>query len=137
MDHVVRYLKVIVEPTVDEFRKNPRSERHAILACIALYHSIDRASFPRKAGTLNQEWRALSSEFALIDIVAHDAKHVRSEWRNVARPLPRPPLAPIGRMGLNTHTPNDTGRREALANLLPVVEKALAFVWDQVRPAGE
>lgn len=108
-----RYLKTIVEPTVDEFHKNQMSERHAFLACVALYHSIDRAAYPRKALTLNQRWRAASPTFGLIDVMAHDFKHVRSEWRKAGVSLAHGPRALFGRMGLNTHSFGDTGRRHA------------------------
>jgi hypothetical protein len=134
VDQLVQYLEFIVEPTVDEFRKNPFSERHAYLAAVAIYHSIDRAaaSKDKKAKHLREKWRA-DPAFALIDIVAHDFKHVKADWRKTSRKLTTGPGAVIGRMGFNTHMFNETGQREALASLLSVAEAAFEFVWKQTK----
>jgi hypothetical protein len=35
MNELTRYIKLIAEPTVEEFRRNPTSLRHAYLACVA------------------------------------------------------------------------------------------------------
>jgi hypothetical protein len=51
-----RYLELIVEPTFDEFEKNRASVRHAFLTCVAIYHAIDRVSYPNKPGNLRKEW---------------------------------------------------------------------------------
>jgi hypothetical protein len=129
------YLTTIVEPTVDDFRRNPMSERHAYLACVALYHSIDRIASPQPAASLSQKWRQLSPAFGLVDIIAHDFKHVRSEWRGTTTTmkLARGSSAVLGRMGFNTHMLNDTGQRDALRSLVSVLDKALEFVWSEVR----
>jgi hypothetical protein len=36
-------------------------------------------------------------------------------------------------MGFNAQACNDTGRQQALASLLPVVDSALEFVWAQIK----
>ncbi|WP_157132592.1 hypothetical protein [Novosphingobium nitrogenifigens] len=72
------YLERIVDPTFADFRSNPRSGRHAFLACVAVFHAVDRAAHPRKASTLRQEWRKRSFDFLLVDMVAHHFKHVQS-----------------------------------------------------------
>lgn len=37
-------LENFVEPTYEEFKRNPSSERHAFLACVAPYHAVDRVA---------------------------------------------------------------------------------------------
>jgi hypothetical protein len=36
MEDLERYLKEMVQPTVDDFEANPTSRRHAFLACVVL-----------------------------------------------------------------------------------------------------
>jgi hypothetical protein len=128
---LARYLKLIVEPTVDEFKRNPTSLRHAYLACVATYHAIDRVSYPKNAGNLRQKWGKQSMEFRLVDIVAHDFKHVRSDNRKIPpRSIPIS-FALYGGMGFNTHTFNDTGQLSALRNLVYVVQGAVKFLHRQ------
>ncbi len=131
MDALNRYLKLIVEPTVDEFKRNPTSIRHAFLACVATYHAIDRIAYPGPRGNLRKAWRKASMEFALVDIVAHDFKHVKStEHRSVpgAIPISFALYGSIGSMGFNTHTLNDTGELNSLRNLVFVLQEAVKFL---------
>jgi hypothetical protein len=72
MDGLTRYLKVIAEPTVEEFKRNPSSVRHAFLACVATYHAIDRVAYPKSVGNLRKTWGKESVEFKVVDIVAHN-----------------------------------------------------------------
>jgi hypothetical protein len=78
MDDLLEYLELIVEPTFADYRTNPRSARHAFLACVAIYHAIDRMSYPKGPGNLRKKWREQSLEFLIVDMVAHHFKHVRS-----------------------------------------------------------
>jgi hypothetical protein len=48
------------------------------LACVAAYHAIDRASYPKKPGNLRKEWEK-TLEFAIVDMVVHRFKHVISD----------------------------------------------------------
>jgi hypothetical protein len=134
-DEIDWYLTSIVEPTIDEFRRNFISQRHGYLACLALYHSIDRMASPRSAASLLQKWREPSPAFGLVDVMAHDFKHVRSEWRGTATTmkLTRGLPAVLGRMGFGTHMFGDTGQRDALRSLVPALDKALEFVWSEAR----
>src|SRR5438067_1079852 len=134
VNDLIRYIKLIVEPTVDEFKRNPTSLRHAFLACVATYHAIDRVTYPRSRGNLRKKWGAESMEFRLVDIVAHDFKHVRSSDH---RPVPnRIPVssALYGNMGVNTHMPNDTGQLASLRNLVFVVQDAVKFLHQKANP---
>jgi hypothetical protein len=78
MEDLVRYLDEIVEPTIADFEQNPTSVRHAFLACVATFHSIDYLAYPRKPQPLRQLFRRQSTDFALVDRVAHAFKHVAS-----------------------------------------------------------
>jgi hypothetical protein len=78
MEDLVRYLDEIVEPTIMDFEKNPTSVRHAFLACVALFHSVDYLAYPESGRTLRQEFGKASPDFKLVDDVAHAFKHVVS-----------------------------------------------------------
>jgi hypothetical protein len=85
MNNLISYLKLIVEPTVEEFRRNPISIRHAYLACVATYHASDRAAHPHHPNPLQQEWRNKSRAFATVEGVALDFKHVKSTRKSDLR----------------------------------------------------
>jgi hypothetical protein len=77
MEDMVRYIEEFVEPTIEDFQKNPTSVRHAFLAAVAVFHAIDYLAFPKKrSADLRQRFRKQSSEFAMVDDVAHAFKHV-------------------------------------------------------------
>ena len=78
MEDLVRYLDEIVEPTINELQENPTSVRHAFLACVAVFHTIDYLAFPDKKAprALRQKFGRKSPEFAMVDNVAHAFKHV-------------------------------------------------------------
>jgi hypothetical protein len=128
MNELKQYLKLIAEPTFEEFRRNPFSLRHAFLACVATYHAVDRAAYPRSPRGLKQKWGHESLEFRLVDYVAHDFKHLASRREKV--PAGRIPLsfAIYGRAGFNTHSFNDVGQVENLRNLVFVVRDAIEFL---------
>jgi hypothetical protein len=81
-----RYLDLIVEPTVEEFKRNPTSVRRAFLACVSIYHALDRATSSKNKGNLLEDWRKKSPEFKLVETVALHFKHVKSD--DEKRPLP-------------------------------------------------
>jgi hypothetical protein len=78
MSGAKQHLDDIVEPTINDFENNPTSVRHAFLACVATFHTVDYLA--REAGKssahLRQIYRSESQDFALIDDVAHAFKHV-------------------------------------------------------------
>src|SRR5712691_13289725 len=78
MEDLSRYLNEFVDPTISDFERNPRSVRHAFLAYVATFHSVDYLAYPRKAQALRQDWSRRSPEFALVDRIAHAFKHVVS-----------------------------------------------------------
>jgi hypothetical protein len=79
MNALQRYLRGTVEPTFLEFQQDPNSARHAYQACVAAFHAVDRASYPKKPGNLRREWRKASVAFRVVDMVAHKSKHVVSD----------------------------------------------------------
>ncbi|MDI6654214.1 hypothetical protein QMA67_14925 [Gluconobacter japonicus] len=71
------YINRIVDPTFLDFQKNPSSGRHAFLACIVVYHSVDYASFPNKTKEITEYWSKNSIEFAIVDMIANHIKNVK------------------------------------------------------------
>jgi hypothetical protein len=73
------YIEKIVEPTFNDFHLNPTSERHAFLACVVIYHSVDYASqSTQNRGKITKEWSSSSMEFAIVDLIANHFKHLVS-----------------------------------------------------------
>jgi hypothetical protein len=130
MNSLTEYLRLIVAPTVEEFRRNPMSLRHCYLACVATYHAIDRAAEVSKTrvANLRQLWGRQSTEFKLVDVVAHDLKHIRASERGVR--AGRIPIshALYGRAPLNTAMLNDAGQLESLRHLTFIVRDAVKFI---------
>jgi hypothetical protein len=116
VNDLVRYLRLIVEPTPDEFRRNPHSLRHAYLAAVAIFHCVDRVARTRglRSPVLRQRWGRKSPEFARVDVLAHDFKHVQATHRFALKPLVSHPPGMFGSMGFNTNVFNDTGETIAL-----------------------
>ena len=72
------FIAEVVEPTVREFSANPRSRRHAYLACIATFHVSDHL---RRAGETGIEEKLRANGPAFFDAVhgvCNGAKHVRT-----------------------------------------------------------
>jgi hypothetical protein len=126
MDCLARYIELIIEPTFEEFRRNPGSVRHAYLPCLVTYHAIDRAAYPAKSDKLLDEWRKKSKDFMLVEVVALHLKHVKS--RDARRPLPPDALRITHLLGLE-------GNGEGLEtrNLFFVVRDVIKFLHDQVK----
>jgi hypothetical protein len=105
MEDLVRYyLDEIVEPTIAEFERNPTSVRHAFLACVATYHSLDYLTYDEikrktpkgEVGNLRHLFGKESADFKLVDDVAHAFKHVVAGNPNNSslradEVIPRPP----------------------------------------------
>ena len=130
MKTLARYLEVIVDPTYDDFCGNSRSFRHAYLACVAIFHAVDRVAEGKgiRPAKLRQEWRRESIEFALVDILAHHFQHVRSSDEKI--PSTRPGL-PIGlALGFD-----EAGEGMDLRNLYFVIRDAVRFVHKKAETA--
>jgi hypothetical protein len=67
------YMRQIVEPTINEMAANPSSKRHAFLACLATFHTLDHLAGNRRKAVVRGEYRRLSPAFAAVDRLAHAA----------------------------------------------------------------
>jgi len=76
-----------------QFLRNPGSARHAFLACVAVFHSIDRVS--GNSGNLRKKWRKESIEFLVVDMFAHHFKHVKSNDEKDISKKPGLPLSSL------------------------------------------
>lgn len=91
MNDLIGYLDLIVEPTFLDYQSNPGSARHAFLACVAVFHSIDRV--PNYSGNLRKAWGDQSIEFLVVDMFAHHLKHVKSSHEKRVSDKPGLPLS--------------------------------------------
>lgn len=65
------YMREVLEPTIKDLVQNRASKRHAFLACVATYHTIDYLCGKRRKTVLRGEYRAQSAAFAAVDRIAH------------------------------------------------------------------
>lgn len=135
-----KYLEQIVEPTIADFERCPYSRRHAFLACLVTFHTVDYIAHPRDSGNLRHAFREASKEFAIVDRVAHAFKHVETGNSNNAYHQPllvegvysRPP-AKAAAMQCGASRLGDTIGGVALwgednGDLLPAVKQAVEFL---------
>jgi len=78
MEDLRQYLRDFVEPAIADFETNPASVRHAFIACVVLFHSVDYLAHPQKPASLRQRWKRHSRAFFIVDDVAHAFKHVKT-----------------------------------------------------------
>jgi hypothetical protein len=132
MSDLARYIEVIVEPTFKEFSRNPTSVRYAFLSCVVVYHAVDRAAYPDKAGTMLKQWREESREFKLVEIVANHFKHVKSGDEKVTGP--GIPVTFI--LGLS-----DSVETMETRNFYFVIREAIKFLHEKaknpIKPSGD
>jgi len=106
------------------------------LACVAVYHCIDRVTYPKNPGNLRKEWREKSFEFRIVDMVAHKFKHVVSDAEKEPVKSGRIPLSSLvfgkgalGREGFNTSMIGEGGLD--LHNLHFIIRDAIKFLHEQ------
>jgi hypothetical protein len=134
------YLEQIVEPTIADLEKCPYSRRHAFLACLVTFHTLDYIEYRRRSGNRRRDFRKESDAFAVVDRVAHAFKHVETGSLNSEdnRPLSveqvysRPPaMAGVMQCGIS-HLGDTIGGTalwgEHRADLLPTVKQAVEFL---------
>ena len=123
MKTLARYLEVIVDPTFDDLYSNRSSVHHAYLACMAIFHAVDRAAEENgvSAARLRQIWCRESVEFKLVEILAHHFKHVRSSDERIPSTRPGIPIAHA--LGFD-----EAGEGMDLRNLYFVIRDAVRFV---------
>ncbi|MBO0734438.1 MAG: hypothetical protein J2P49_09025, partial [Methylocapsa sp.] len=140
------YLEQFVEPTIADFEKYPYSRRHAFLACVVAFHTLDYL-FPKEAVRRNgrKEFRKESDEFAIVDRVAHAFKHVESGTHKDQHNLPLSvkhvyshPPARLGVLQCGASRLGDPTGKVALwgeenSDLLPVLKEAGEFLRRKAR----
>jgi hypothetical protein len=143
VEDLVRYLKEIVTPTVADFEANPTSVRHAFLACVATFHAVDYLAYPRKSPGTRSRFRDQSTDFALVDRIAHAFKHVATGHENARgnprltfrEVIPRPPAhwgtATWGLSRWGDNVGGVTLDHERNVDLLTVVKEAVEFLRQQ------
>jgi hypothetical protein len=149
MEDLTNYLDEIVEPTIKDFAEHPTSVRHAFLACVATFHSVDYLAYdglrrtPRKGrvGNLKKTFGKESPEFHRIDQIAHAFKHVVSDGTtrvSAAEVISRPP-AMAGVMVAGLSMVGDTVGGVTLGSdhgvdLLNILRRAVEFLRTQTGP---
>lgn len=150
MEDFERYLIDIVEPTVNDFSKDPSDVRLGFLACVSLEHSVDYLAFPGTRANwdgkvhranrqrIRDRFKNESEDFRKASEVANAFKHVKtiSQRSLEASEVYRRPPARAGQMMAGLSMVGDkTGAVIADGdNLLRVVTQALLFLQSKVSP---
>ena len=93
MDGLLDYLTLFVEPTFADYQRNPQSARHAFLTCVAIFHCVYRATYPKSSANLRKEWGSKCVQFLVVEVFAHRLKHVRSDKETHTTNKPGLPLS--------------------------------------------
>lgn len=140
MENLERYLDEIVKPTIEDFKNNPTSVRHAFLACVATFHAVDYRAHPNPSADLRQKYRRRSRDFALVDKVAHAFKHVFTGKRSnpdltakevISRPPALTGVAVTGLSLLGDSRGGVTINKNGGEDLLSVILRAEEFLRKQ------
>ena len=136
MNVLQRYLRDTVEPTFLDFQHSPHSARLAYQACVAVYHAVDRVTYPKKPGNLSSKWRKKSFEFRIVDMIAHKYKHVVSddEKEPIEKGKLRLSALVFGKGLLETYGFNTTALGEGgidLHNLYFIIRDAIKFLHQE------
>jgi hypothetical protein len=123
MNSLGRYIELFVGPTFEDFKMNPTSARHAFLACVVIYHAVERLPDHR---TMRDQWHKDSPEFLIVDMVAHHFKHVKSAIEKEMEKHPAPNAIPLSHIVFG----NNTGGEDELElrNLFFVIQDAVRFL---------
>ena len=143
-----QYMDEIVDPTISEFAANRASRRHAFLACVVTFHTIDYFMYPEKPGNQRKSFRNESWDFAQVDRVAHAFKHVQSGHdKSQDRPslnvddIRRRPPGAIGEFEIEVSRIGDeiggvTLLKNLDVDLLDVVKNAAEYLRGKIGEAG-
>lgn len=132
VSEIGEYLELIVEPTFADLSQNRQSVRHACLACLAIYHSVDRAAYPDEPYNLAEQWKSESIAFRIVDEVAQNFKHGTRRWVKRAKETNPDSL-------LITHALGLDGSLEdlELRNLYFQIRDAIIFVRKKAEAISE
>jgi hypothetical protein len=119
------YMREIVEPTIADFVQNRASKRHAFLACVVTYHTIDYLCGKRRKAVLRREFREQSAAFAALDRISNARSDAQSD--------PRVSASHIGEKSHETDGPSASGagapkRAGDQTDFLRVVRAAADFL---------
>ncbi|MBS1766390.1 MAG: hypothetical protein JST05_03170 [Acidobacteria bacterium] len=123
------YMTNIVEPTFMDYHAHPGSTRLAFLACVAVYHSIDR--FERHPGNLRKDWGKKSLMFLMVDMIAHHLKHVQCDQERYKNTPPN--AIPLRSLVFNDGKTIPNSLAVDHHNLYFVIRDAITFVKDQAK----
>lgn len=143
MEDLKRYLTNTVEPTIADFEANPTSVRHALVACVVTFHSVDYLAHPRKPQVLRQKFGKESPDFLLVDQVAHAFKHVVTgvpsrpdRHLHEGEVIPRPPALWDQAKWDVSHWDDSIGgvtiAGDAKIDLLAVLKRTVAFLRTKI-----
>jgi hypothetical protein len=153
VEDLERYLNEIVEPTVDDFRRQPSSVRIGFLACVAIDHSVDYLAFPgdrsrwdgkehrAKRQRLRKQFGEENDQFRLASEAANAFKHVKTTSKRgleASEIYERPP-AMAGRMMAGASMLGDMTGAVVIDgyDLLQVVTEALRFLRLKTRTRAD
>ncbi len=132
------YMREIVEPTIKDMAANRSSGRHAFIACVVTFHTVDYLAGKRRKAVLRAEYRRQSPAFAAIDRIAHAVKHKQSGNRrsplHVEDVRARPSTA-VGERAFGTNAFVDLGGATASngrADVLGLVNAAADFLRNKI-----
>jgi hypothetical protein len=140
------FITKIVIPTIEDFEANLTSQRHAYLACVATFHTVDYLAYPKRPAGRRDLLRAQSPDFAIVESVALAFKHVEtgnmksaSGLLNVDDVIVRP-AAVWGTMVWDLSRWDDstggiTIRNKHEVDLLAVLRRAVQFLRDKILEA--
>lgn len=96
---------------------------HACLACVVIYHTVDRACKSGRPSVLACQWMSESSSFSLIAEVAQSLKHGTRDWVKKKKDKNADMLLITSALGLNENL-----RDIELRNLHYQIKDAMSFI---------
>jgi hypothetical protein len=133
------YMREILEPTIKDLAQNRASKRHAFLACVATYHTIDYLCGKRRKAVLRGEYRAQSAAFAAVDRIAHGRTDAQPGLKRSALGVAEAPAGSSAAFAEGNSKINALGDARAAkllgegADILAIVNEAANFLAKKAR----
>jgi hypothetical protein len=133
------YMREIMEPTIKDLAQNRASKRHAFLACVVTYHTIDYLCGKRRKAVLRGEYRAQSPAFAAVDRIAHGRADAQPGPKRSALRVAETPADSSAAFGEGNSEVNALGGARAVklpgegADILAIVNQAADFLAKKAR----
>jgi hypothetical protein len=127
MNNLARYIELFVDPTFEDLKRNRNSARHTFLACVVIYHAVERVP---DYHAVRDQWRKDSPDFLMVEMVAHHFKHVRSSMERKMEKCPPPNAIPLSFLVFG----NNAGGEDELEmrNFFYHIQDAVRFLHKQV-----